>query len=83
MRMRGHAIHDPADYVPQELLDLWAQRDPLALFERSLRERSLLDDTRGDEIDTRIRQEIDDAVAWAEASDWPDPGTLEDGVYAG
>ena len=28
MRMHGHAEHDPADYVPRELIELWAKRDP-------------------------------------------------------
>ena len=28
-----------------------------------------------------IRQEVDDAVAWAESSPFPDPATLLDGVY--
>ena len=29
MRMMGHAIHDPADYVPRELLAEWEKRDPV------------------------------------------------------
>ena len=32
MRMHGHAEHDPADYVPRELFEEWAQRDPVELF---------------------------------------------------
>src|SRR6201995_4289113 len=29
MRMHGHAEHDPADYVPAELHETWAKRDPV------------------------------------------------------
>jgi pyruvate dehydrogenase E1 component alpha subunit len=29
----------------------------------------------------RIQQEVDDAIAWAEASPYPDPSTLTEGVY--
>ena len=29
MRMLGHAIHDGAEYVPNELLAEWEERDPL------------------------------------------------------
>lgn len=36
MRMKGHAEHDDMKYVPQEQVDRWAQRDPIALFEKFL-----------------------------------------------
>ena len=29
MRMRGHAQHDPAEYVPKEMFEYWKQRDPI------------------------------------------------------
>ena len=29
MRMHGHAEHDPADYVPDEVIQMWAERDPV------------------------------------------------------
>ena len=33
MRMKGHAIHDAADYVPKSLFEYWRKRDPIARFE--------------------------------------------------
>jgi TPP-dependent pyruvate/acetoin dehydrogenase alpha subunit len=36
MRMHGHAEHDPADYVPREMLEEWAKKDPVELFARRL-----------------------------------------------
>ena len=36
MRMRGHAIHDSADYVPSELLAEWEARDPVETYHHSL-----------------------------------------------
>ena len=35
-----------------------------------------------DEIDRRCEVEVDDAIAFAESSPWPDPATVFDGVYA-
>jgi len=29
MRMRGHAQHDPAEYVPKEMFEHWKRRDPI------------------------------------------------------
>ena len=82
MRMLGHAIHDGAEYVPQELLDEWEQRDPLVLCEQSLRQRNILGDREVATIEARCVAAVDDAVEFAEGSAWPDPGTVEDGVYA-
>jgi TPP-dependent pyruvate/acetoin dehydrogenase alpha subunit len=34
-----------------------------------------------DELQAQILGEVDEAVAWAEKSPFPDPATLLDGVY--
>src|SRR5205809_685977 len=36
MRMKGHAIHDAADYVPKPMFEYWRKRDPIARFENYL-----------------------------------------------
>jgi pyruvate dehydrogenase E1 component alpha subunit/2-oxoisovalerate dehydrogenase E1 component alpha subunit len=36
MRMKGHAIHDAAEYVPKPLFEYWKKRDPIARFENYL-----------------------------------------------
>ena len=82
MRMLGHAIHDGAEYVPKELLAEWAAKDPLDRFTRHLLESGLTDQDELDEIDHRAAVEIEDAVQYAESSPWPDPATVEEGVYA-
>ncbi|WP_240695812.1 thiamine pyrophosphate-dependent dehydrogenase E1 component subunit alpha [Candidatus Chloroploca sp. Khr17] len=82
MRMRGHAIHDNMAYVPNELLQTWAERDPIMRFEATLREQGLLDDARLAEILARIEAELDDAQAFAEASPYPDGAEVREGVYA-
>ena len=38
-RRRGHAQHDPAEYVPKEMREYWEKRDPIALYEKFLTER--------------------------------------------
>jgi pyruvate dehydrogenase E1 component alpha subunit len=82
MRMRGHAEHDDASYVPPALLEEWRKRDPIDQFEAYLRERKLLDETTAKEIADRISHEIEDAVSFAEASPFPDGTDLLEGVYA-
>src|SRR5690349_21344306 len=36
MRMKGHAIHDAAQYVPAQLFEYWRARDPIARLENYL-----------------------------------------------
>ncbi|MGH7163358.1 MAG: thiamine pyrophosphate-dependent dehydrogenase E1 component subunit alpha, partial [Planctomycetota bacterium] len=43
MRMRGHAIHDDAGYVPRKVFAYWEKRDPIRLFRARLRRAGLLD----------------------------------------
>jgi len=82
MRMLGHAIHDGAEYVPKVLLDEWKARDPLILHEEKLTSRGLVDHEYLARIAEKCREIVDDAVEFAESSEWPDPGTVSDGVYA-
>jgi TPP-dependent pyruvate/acetoin dehydrogenase alpha subunit len=82
MRMRGHAIHDNMAYVPRELLEAWERRDPIAHLEAHMRERGLLDDAGLGALLARIEAELDEAQAYAEASPYPEPATVTDGVYA-
>ena len=78
MRMRGHAEHDDARYVPADLLDEWRKRDPIALFEKKLKSRKL----QTDAVDKRIQQEIEEDAEFAENSPFPEPENALDGVFA-
>ncbi len=82
MRMLGHAIHDGAEYVPAELLAEWSQRDPILRFERVLLEDGLMTEEDLAAVADECRDRVAAAVAFAESSDWPDPRTVLDGVYA-
>ena len=82
MRMRGHAEHDDASYVPPALIEEWRRRDPIDRFAAYLRNQTVLDDASAKAIDDRIAMEIEEAVVFAESSPLPDAKDLLDGVYA-
>ena len=82
MRMHGHAEHDPADYVPQEMYDEWSKRDPVVLFEKVLIEAGVLDADAAKQIREDARQTAIAARRKALADPMPDASTVEDGVYA-
>jgi TPP-dependent pyruvate/acetoin dehydrogenase alpha subunit len=48
-----------------------------------MREHAELSEDELGAFEREVEDTIADAVARAEASPWPDPDTLEDGVYAG
>lgn len=82
MRMLGHAIHDGAEYVPPEMLAEWEAKDPIARYERKLLEAGIADRAYLEAVARNCREVADDAVRFAEASDWPDPATVQQGVFA-
>ncbi len=82
MRMKGHAEHDPADYVPKELLEEWAKRDPIDLFQARLIDAGLLDADDVDSIRAAARTRLLQDAAKAKGDPMPDPATVEEGLYA-
>jgi pyruvate dehydrogenase E1 component alpha subunit/2-oxoisovalerate dehydrogenase E1 component alpha subunit len=81
MRMRGHAQHDPADYVPAEMFAYWKARDPISRYEKYLTENKLWDAKKKAELDAKIEALLDQDQAFAEESPLPPAETAEQGVY--
>jgi len=82
LRMEGHAVHDDAFYVPRELFEEWARRDPLERFRDWLRVHAELSEEEEHEITTDVKKLLNEAMRRAEESPLPDPATLTEGVYA-
>ncbi|CAG0908144.1 unnamed protein product, partial [Cyprideis torosa] len=57
-RMRGHEEASGTKYVPQELMDLWAAKDPISNYENWLLEEGILNET---EIQT-FRKDLKQAI---------------------
>jgi pyruvate dehydrogenase E1 component alpha subunit len=66
-RYRAHSMADPDLYRTKEEIERWKERDPIALFEKQLREASLLTDSDLADLESRITVELDEAVAFADA----------------
>jgi TPP-dependent pyruvate/acetoin dehydrogenase alpha subunit len=78
MRMHGHAAHDDMRYVPTELVEKWAGRDPIELQERRVRELGF--DTEA--LRAEVVAEVDEATQAALALPMPEPGQALEGVFA-
>lgn len=59
-RMRGHEEASGTKYVPQDLMNEWAKKDPLAQFEALLLKDSIIDTQFIEETTEAIKKEIND-----------------------
>jgi pyruvate dehydrogenase E1 component alpha subunit/2-oxoisovalerate dehydrogenase E1 component alpha subunit len=73
MRMKGHAEHDDARYVPKKVFEAWRRKDPILRYERYLIAKKLMTGDEKAAIEQRIESEIRTEVAFAEASPFPAP----------
>jgi TPP-dependent pyruvate/acetoin dehydrogenase alpha subunit len=84
MRMKGHAIHDAAQYVPKPLFDYWQARDPIARFEDYLvTQRRWLTFEENRKLIEGVERELEADREAAVGSPMPDPETdkTHQGVY--
>ena len=68
-RMRGHEEASGTKYVPQELMDMWALKDPVENYRRYLKETIVLSDEEDELIRAEIKKEID--TDWAKVQEEP------------
>ena len=81
MRMKGHAIHDAAEYVPKPLFEYWRKRDPIARFETYLLEKKWLTPIENRELITSVDEQLEAAREFAVNSPMPTPESAAGGVY--
>ena len=82
MRMKGHAIHDAAEYVPKPLFEYWSKRDPIARFERYLvQQKKWLTPAENEKLIASVEAELEADREFAVASPMPEPETAAAGAY--
>jgi 2-oxoisovalerate dehydrogenase E1 component len=64
-RMRGHEEASGTKYVPQELMDQWALKDPLETYAAYLRDQKVLTQEHEEALKTQILDEINENLALA------------------
>ena len=81
-RFMGHSMSDPGNYRTRAEIEKYQERDPIKLFSASLLEEKIIDDKALEEIDRKVREEVEDSLKFAEESPLPDPEELYTDVYA-
>ena len=82
-RMRGHEEASGTKYVPQEALDLWADKDPISNFENHLLQENIITETEINDFKTAFKNEIQQGlkIASEEPAIIPDLKTELSDVY--
>ena len=81
-RFMGHSMSDPGNYRTRAEIEKYQERDPIKLFAASLREEGVVDENTFQEIEARVKDEVERAVRFAEESPAPDAEELYTDVYA-
>jgi TPP-dependent pyruvate/acetoin dehydrogenase alpha subunit len=83
LRWRGHAGHDPAKYMPDELLEKYmAEKDPVTNFEEWMLAEGVVTKEDIEAIAERVSTAFDEGYEFAQASPFPEPGDVTRGLWA-
>jgi TPP-dependent pyruvate/acetoin dehydrogenase alpha subunit len=82
MRMHGHAEHDPADYVPGGVKEMWAKRDPVRECAGRLIELGFLDSDGVTAVQEQAYQTALEHRNKVLGMPMPEPDDEESRVYA-
>jgi pyruvate dehydrogenase E1 component alpha subunit len=80
-RYRGHSMADPEEYRTKDEVEDWRTRDPLTTFPARLVAEDVLSEEDVRRLDEQAVATVDEAVAFAERSPFPDLGSLYDDIY--
>ena len=81
-RYMGHSMSDPGKYRTAEEIKKYQERDPILLFQDSLKQAKVLDAKDFEEIGAQAREAVEKALKFAEESPLPDESELLTDVFA-
>ncbi len=81
-RLKGHSVVDPAKYRSAEAVSAIRESDPVTRLQRELIAAGVLDEDAVAALEAEVREGVDAAVAFADASPHPEPTSLFDYTYA-
>ena len=82
-RRKGHAEHDNQSYVPHGEIERWERdNDPITRYVARLRDELSFSSAQIDDVDQRVRREVDEGTDVAERSGMPEALDALAGVYA-
>jgi len=80
-RFRGHSMGDPERYRSSEEVKTWLENDPIGIYHRYLLENDIASEEELQQQIQMAEEEVNDAVAFAEASPEPPAEELFKHIY--
>ncbi len=81
-RFEGHYAGEPEVYRDRAEVQEWRKKDPIPRFRKYLLDNGVATESEVAAIEAEIKQEIAEAVKFAQESPQPDPATAMDYIYA-
>ncbi|WP_194775498.1 pyruvate dehydrogenase (acetyl-transferring) E1 component subunit alpha [Pararhodonellum marinum] len=80
-RYKGHSMSDPQKYRTREEVEEYKQRDPIEQVKKTIEDNNILTAEEIEEINKKVKKQVEDAVKFAEESPWPDGKAAFEDVY--
>jgi pyruvate dehydrogenase E1 component alpha subunit len=80
-RFKGHSMSDPQKYRTKEEVESYKAKDPIEIVKQAIEENKYADEKWFEEIEAKIKGQVDEAVQFAEESPWPEASELYTDVY--
>ena len=76
----GRIVRD--SYRDEEEVEQWKERDPILIHKQRLLEQGIATQEEIDQMESAVKQQIEDAVTFARESPYPDPSELFEDMFA-
>jgi pyruvate dehydrogenase E1 component alpha subunit len=80
-RYKGHSMSDPQKYRTKEEVAEWMEQDPIEHCLRVIKENKWMTEKEIAETEAWVKNEIEESVAFAENSPYPDADELYEDIY--
>lgn len=81
-RYKGHSMSDPAKYRTKEEVEQYKLRDPIEQVKKRILDNGIATEKDLEEIEKKVKEQVNEAVQFAEDSDWPDISEAMTDIYA-
>lgn len=80
-RYKGHSMSDPAKYRTKEEVEEYKAKDPIEIVKNTILEKKHAGEDWIEEINKKVKEQVEDAVKFAEESPFPEPEELYKDIY--
>ncbi len=81
-RYKGHSMSDPRKYRTKEEEENYKKLDPIEKVLKTIKDKKYATEKQIEEINQRVKQQVEEAVKFAEESPLPNPEAIYQDVYS-